>query len=152
MPNYAKIAQEDVDAITDDGGLNKNTLKRKKQAMDHFKSYAESKEEPVDVDVLIERASEGDIEPLEKLIGEFFTAFRVHDDDTLPKRSTIEAYKSHIKMNIIEQTHGKVDISSATFKGLEIFFKGFSKKLKAAGKGELIIGYLNVNLSNFITF
>ena len=142
MPNYAKIAQEDVDAITDDGGLNKNTLKRKKQAMDHFKSYAESKDEPVVIDDLIERAAEGDIEPLQNIIEEFFTAFRVNDNDTLPKRSTIEAYKSHIKMTIVEQTNGKVDISSAAFKGLEIFFKGFSKKLKAAGKGEQICEYL----------
>ena len=63
--------------------------------------------------------------------------FRTADNEELLKRGTVNAYKSHIKMWILDQTHGKVDIGDeAVFRELAKFLGGFYKELKAAGKGD----------------
>jgi hypothetical protein len=55
----------------------------------------------------------------------------------LPKRATVEAYRSHIKMFILESSNGSVDVSaSSVFKKLDKFFKGLWASLKEAGKRE----------------
>ena len=66
-----------------------------------------------------------------------FSTRRTADKEELLKRGTVNAYKSHIKMWILDETRGKVDIDNeGVFRDLAKFFGGFNKQLKAAGKGD----------------
>ena len=98
----------------------KSTEKARRRMVRHFTTYFASKENPVDIDFLIEVAKDGDIVPLEKGLIEFFQVLCVQVDgkNKAPKRGTIECYKSHIKMSILEKTGGKVDIGNTVSFGL----------------------------------
>ena len=55
-----------------------------------------------------------------------------------PKLTTLNTWRSHIKMKILDMTSGNLDIScESKFKELGRFFSGYVKKLKAMGKADI---------------
>ena len=68
----------------------------------------------------------------------FFAGLRVKrkGKDELPKRGTLDCYKSHVKNHILNETGGKVDISGPAFKSLEQLYAGACKNVKEAGLGD----------------
>ena len=93
MPKHAKLTEQELANIVDDGGLNKNTIKQRKRIMDSFRKFAAEKEPPSDLDHLISTAVDGDTGPLETILMEFFASFRVGEMDELPKGNTIASYR-----------------------------------------------------------
>ena len=107
----------------------KSSLQARNRVNRHFAAYFASKEPAVEVDFLIELAKDGDVIPLEKALIEFFQTLCVNKDgkNRAPKRSTVECYKSHIKMSILEKTERKVDLgNSVRFRHFHKFYSEFS--------------------------
>ena len=94
------------------------------------------------LDSLINEAVAGNTTPLENLLVGFFSTARVNNKKTnveeFPKRSTFDAWLSHISTTILGRTKGRVDIkSAAVFPGFNDFLDGYKKTLKAEGKGDV---------------
>ena len=75
---------------------------------------------------------------LDDNLPKFFHEYRVSrkKKKQLPKRNTVEAIRSHLKLRF--QRHNEnLDISTeAEFPKFNLFWKGFIKTLKAKGKGD----------------
>ena len=93
MPKFVQVSDEDVSDIAKDGGNKEVTVRRRNQNMNIFREFGLSKENPVDVDNLIEQAKNDDVAPLEAALEHFFAAFRVGANDELPKKNTVDMYR-----------------------------------------------------------
>ena len=94
MPKFPKkTSKEDISAIADEGGCKKKTVETRNRIMETFITFGESQDDPIDVKSLIERAVQGETEPLESALMQFFADFKVGRNDESPKRNTIEAYR-----------------------------------------------------------
>ena len=93
MPKFVQVSDQDVAEISKDGGSKEVTIRRRNQAMGHFRDFGSSKETPVDVDDSIEKAKNDEIAPLEAILRHFFTAFRVGTENELPKKNTVDMYR-----------------------------------------------------------
>ena len=74
---------------------------------------------------------------LENTVMEYFHNFRVgKGGKDLPRRATIELYKSFLKNILKKRSNNQVDLTdSIRFPKFTEFYKGFLKKLKLEGKG-----------------
>ena len=138
MPNFVTIKEEEIEKIIDDGGLSKRTKQSRARVVQYFTDFLKGDANET-IDSLIEKANEDNSEPLEEQIMAFFTFMRVStaNGDDLPKRGTIECYKSHLKQHFIDISNGTIDISSKkSFSKLERYFSGLMKKVKEEGRGD----------------
>ncbi len=92
-------------------------------------------------DTLINKAKDGDVEPLVSILIKFFINLRVEraESDALPKQATIDCYRSHLshKSQILHDSDGKVNIiGKAVFRWLDQCFLRLWKALKGKGKGD----------------
>lgn len=56
---------------------------------------------------------------------------------TEAKANTVESLRSHVKMDIMTKTAGRIDISKqGTFQRLQFFMKGLKKDIKKQGRGD----------------
>ena len=93
MPKFIQVSDQDVSDIAKEGGNKEETVKRRDRSMSIFREFAASKEDPPDVDELIERAKNDDPAPLGALLEQFFTALRVGPNSDLPKKNTADMYR-----------------------------------------------------------
>ena len=93
MPKFIEITDQDVSDIAKEGGNKEETVKRRDRSMSIFREFGASREEPVDVDELIERAKNDDPTPLAAVLEQFFTALRVGPNSELPKKNTADMYR-----------------------------------------------------------
>ena len=93
MPKFVHVTNEEVSAITEEGSVSKETVQRRNSAMKNLKEFAASKETPLDIEELINKAQSGDTAPLEEVLEHFFAAFRVGSEEELPKKNTVDVYR-----------------------------------------------------------
>ena len=140
MPQFVDLDESDIEAIVDEGGVSSKTKQKRERIVGYFKEFVASLENPTNLDELMAQADNGKVENLETLLIDFFARFRVKVEGgiDLPKRATVDCYKSHMKTFILNTTDGKVDIANASvFKKLDKFFGGLFKTLKEAGRGDV---------------
>ena len=120
------------------------TIRNRDRSMSHFKGYFSSKDDPVDVDVLVQSADKGDTTPLEDALIEFFEEY-LSPGGTRSSRNTADVYKSHIKRKIFTETEGRVNIGNDfVFKKFSHFYSYYARQLKEAkredGSGKPLFG------------
>ena len=93
MPKFIEVSEQDVSDIAKEGGNKEETVKRRDRSMSIFREFGNSKDDPIDVDDLIERARNEDPAPLESLLEQFFAALRVGPKSELPKKNTADMYR-----------------------------------------------------------
>ena len=140
MPKHVEISEEDLDAIIDDGNLSGATKKIRARMVGCLHQFLADQDDTDDLKLLVDKAINDEVDPLEKALLKFYSGLRVknkEDELELPKLGTLDTYKSHLKMHLLDMSAGKVDVSNkAVFPRLEKFFAGNRKKLKAAGKAD----------------
>ena len=92
MPKFVQVSDEDVSNIAKDGGNKEVTVRRRNQAMNIFREFCTSKDPPLDVDVLIEKAKNEDVAPLDTALNHFFAGYRLENEE-LPKKNTVDMYR-----------------------------------------------------------
>ena len=111
-------------------GESKEVLKASKERsersvtnrMNKFRQYCSSKENIVDVELLLEKAVSGVCSPLEKALVDFFSELKVTREGKSqdPNRFTALSIKSAIKQWFLTNSNGKVDIDNPfIFKNLD---------------------------------
>ena len=115
MPKHVEADFEHVGRLIDGGGLKEQTLRVRKKMAQDFDSYAQESQGMSITDLLL------DITKLEKALIGFFETLRVsqrQEDgtmvDVVPKRNTIDSYKSQLKQHILSESENKLDITSAS--------------------------------------
>ena len=93
MPKFIKVSDQDVADIAQEGGNKEETVRRRDGSMSIFREFGASRENPIDVDELIERAKNEDPGPLDAVLQQFFTALRVGSKSELPKKNTADMYR-----------------------------------------------------------
>ena len=93
MPKFIQVSEQDVSDIAKEGGNKEETMKRREWTMKTFRDFGTSKDNPVDVDELIERAVNDDPAPLQAALEQFFAALRVGPNSELPKKNTADMYR-----------------------------------------------------------
>ena len=140
MSRFAEDLDEgDIEEIIGQSGLSKKTLALRATALKFLDEFLTPRDQ--ELSALVTKATEGDIKPLQEELVQFFCRFRVMNKETgkpdLPKKGTLNVYKSHIKLTILELTEGRIDVSDKNvFKKLNDFFMGYDKTLKEAGKAD----------------
>lgn len=118
---------EETEELIENAGVCQNTLAAKRRAEKHFESFLKLKNEIIDV--------VHDEKKLQPLLIEYFSTYRL-DNNELPKMSTLDATRSHVKMMIKKMS--KLDINdSAIFCDFDRFWKGLRKRLKQEGKADI---------------
>ena len=93
MPKFINVSDQDVSDIAKEGGNKEVTVRRRNQAMNHLREFGLCKDTPVDANDLIDMAKNDDTAPLEALLEHFFAAFRVGENEELPKKNTVDMYR-----------------------------------------------------------
>ena len=93
MPKFIQVSEQDVADIAKEGGNKEETVRRRDRAMTIFREFAASKEDPANVDDLIEQATNGDHAPLEAVLQQFFAALTVGPNSELPMKNTSDMYR-----------------------------------------------------------
>ena len=93
MPKFIQVSDQDVSDIAKEGGNKEETVKRRDRSMSIFREFGASRESPLDVDELVEKAKNEDPSPLGALLEQFFTALRVGPNSELPKKNTTDMYR-----------------------------------------------------------
>ena len=109
---------------------NDKSENNKKESMKHFRDYFAGKDRPpVDVDLLIERAEEGDVAPLEEAVLEYFK-----------QSQPAVRLRNNLRTSILHQSEGKVDLGdAASFRQLQSFYASVPKRTKFRGESEEIV-------------
>ena len=131
MPSFStEKSNNQLQDIIDTGGRAKSTLDREGKVIEIFLNFAKDHHDQDG-----EKVFENPVAKLEDIILDFFVTLRVGKKEDLPKRNTVEVYKSFIK-GIVKKKTGW-DLTEATdFPRFAAFYKGFLKKLKSEGKGD----------------
>ena len=134
MPANVNLGHDELeDLVSKAGGLEKETLKKRKYALDDFKMFVTNQSR--DFDALLQSNAD-----FEEICIQYFTGLRVKNASgelDLPKKNYVLAIKSHLKIAINEYTAGHIDITdNGRFPSLQKAFKGLYKKLKENGKGD----------------
>jgi hypothetical protein len=114
MPGFILLDEDEVDSIVSKGGVSKSTCKAREQVELHLTQFMSKRDSSADFNALVQQAESGNVLPLETLLMDFFASFRVTGDFgslELPKRGTLDVWKSHIKVLIMQISDGKVDIT-----------------------------------------
>lgn len=140
MSRFAEDLDEgDIEEIIGQSGLSKKTLALRATSLKFLDEFLTPRDQ--ELSALVTKATEGDIKPLQEELVQFFCRFRVMNKETgkpdLPKKGTLNVYKSHIKLSILQMTDGRIDVTDKNvFKKLNDFFMGYDKTLKEAGKAD----------------
>ena len=110
MPKHTEVDLVHIEDLKSSGGLQEQTLKRRKKFADEFDAYALSSLD-LSLEDLIYEAENGDVSKLQTTLMQFFGTMRVTSKkpdgssvDIVPKRGTIDVLKSHLKVHILETT------------------------------------------------
>ena len=130
MPENCDFDENEAAEFIDNAGISKNTKYCKEKAQSHFMDYVKSN---FPVDDVNGKFWEDKIK-LEKALIQYFSTYRKKNGD-LPKKNTLDATRSHIKMMILNDTKSVVDIlNGSQFPDFTKFWKGLLGKLKSSGK------------------
>ena len=143
MPKHTEVDSVHIEDLKSSGGLKEKTLKARKKVADEFDAYALSSLD-LSLEDLIYEAENGDVSKLQTTLMQFFGTMRVTSKkpdgssvDVVPKRNTIDAIKSNLKVHILEKTKNKIDITSGgLFPEFSKFMKGFAREVKSLGRGD----------------
>lgn len=139
MPKHTEeVDYEHALKLMEGGGLKDKSLKLRKKIAQDFDSYAQANFSLTCAEIV-----SGDVKQLEKALIGFFETLRVsqrQEDgsmvDVIPKRNTIDSYKSNLKQHILDLTESQLDITSARFPLFSKFMKGYCREVKTVGRGE----------------
>jgi hypothetical protein len=105
MPHWVEEDDlEGINEVIESGGLAKTTKKREAQCQKNFEEFLKIKKYPC-LDILLMNKDR-----LQAVLIRFFHDLRVREDD-LPKKATVEAYRSFLKKYFLRLTEGQFDIS-----------------------------------------
>jgi hypothetical protein len=108
MPTFVEVNPDKLDQLIQNGGLAKDTLRRRELCVVSFREFVTASDETLEG--LIERA---DLEKLDRLVANYFMTFRVKNKDgviDLPKKNTIDGHKSHLKCEVLKLSKGILDM------------------------------------------
>ena len=112
MPRNAVIDPNRVDDLVLGGGLKQDTLKRRERAYKALDDFLRAQYQVTADDAL--KSSQ-----LEDVLMSYFESLRVQqkDDkgelvDVVPKQRTLDAFKSNLKLEVLQKTGNKVDIET----------------------------------------
>ena len=112
MPKHATTDPSRVADLVKGGGLKPDTLKKRELA---WKSLDEFVREQYKITA--DDAIKSSVPELEKMLMEYFESLRVQQKgedgemiDTVPKQRSMDAYKSNLKLYILQKTDQKLDI------------------------------------------
>ena len=139
MPDHVDVDESHIEELYKGGGLKNATLARRQRVGQDFKNFVQEK-----LSVSAEDLLGGDKGPLEDAVTKFFMGLRVSQrqedgstESIVPKRNTLEFFRSMLKQFILMETNSTVDITSATvFPKFTQCFKGLIKEVKSHGRGE----------------
>ena len=135
MPAFEKLDRDELKRLREEQGLSKETLKKRANVITSFKDFL-LKQDGLSYDGCL---NNNDL--LEDSICKFLLQQRLDDKKkdclSLPKKKTLEAYKSHLRCQILKDTLGTVDIGSRfQFKNFNDVYQDILMKLKKEGLGD----------------
>ena len=132
----------------------KRNKQEQESSITYINQFLNQREESTTLEQIVSIAIDGDTKILEDAVMSFFSLMRVGSNESqedLPKRGTLECYRSHLKCYILDLSHGSIDLGSkGMFPHLDKFFSGLWKKLKEHGRGDTNIK--KVTLTFYILF
>ena len=129
MVKHATFDAEENQKKIDSSGVSKSTEYAKKFVNSNFDKFVAEKLGSASISKILE-----DNSVLEELLIEYFDTYRLNNGD-LPSGSSLESTKSHIKMRLLKDSNGKIDISNQNvFPRFHRLWKGQLKLLKKNGR------------------
>ena len=132
MPQNTNFDENEASEFINNAGIATSTKLCKERAEGHFLEYIKSNFPDEENEKFWEDKTK--LPKLEKALVQYFGTYRLKSGD-LPKKNTLEAAKSHVKMMIKHDSKSAVDISNeCQFPDFAKFWKGLLGKLKNCGK------------------
>ena len=132
MPKFATFDPEENVKKIESSGNSKATEIAQSFVDRHFNEFVSQKLGKASMMKIFE-----DNSTLERILIEYFDTYRLSNGE-LPSRSTLNAQRSHIKMRILKDSKGAIDINNKNvFPDFHRLWKGQMKVLKQAGKGDV---------------
>ena len=123
MPTFTEIDFEACEKITKNGGVEEETIKTRERYMKHLDTFAKQNYSTT-LSTLCKNKRKANLKMIISMLKSFFQAYRVKVPGTkkedLPKRSTIEVVKSHLKKGLFLLSEGRVDLDSKDFLDFEV--------------------------------
>ena len=113
MPaTFLKPNLEEIEDFCANEGRCPETRKKRAEAIKTFERFlVESDFEFKTLIQLVNKAVNDEIGPIQDALCQFFNAYRVGDDQSLPMKNTSLAFKSHLKCEISKMTGAKLNIN-----------------------------------------
>ena len=112
MPKHATTDPSRVADLVKGGGLKPDTLKKRELAWNSLDEFVREQYK-----ITADDAIKSSVPELEKMLMEYFESLRVQQKgedgemiDTVPKQRSMDAYKSNLKLYILQKTDQKLDI------------------------------------------
>ena len=126
MPKHATTDPSRVADLVKGGGLKPDTLKKRELAWNSLDEFVREQYK-----ITADDAIKSSVPELEKMLMEYFESLRVQQKgedgemiDTVPKQRSMDAYKSNLKLYILQKTDQKLDIlNKGTFPNLHQLLK-----------------------------
>ena len=116
---YDDFSEEAIDSMVQKGGKAKGTLAKESSVLRSFTEFVNNEE---DIENLV--ALWSDKPKLDSTLSKYFYCFRLLNGE-LPKRNTVECYKSFLKQIVLKNTNGQWDICDKNgFPKFTAFYKG----------------------------
>jgi hypothetical protein len=104
MPTWVEEDLDGINEVIENGGLAPATKKRQAACEKHFEEFLTRMKHPSLDQLLMNK------DHLQSVLIRFMHQLRVNEDD-LPKKATVENYKSFLKKVIQRKSEGQIDIS-----------------------------------------
>ena len=112
MPKHATTDPSRVADLVKGGGLKPDTLKKRELAWNSLDEFVREQYK-----ITADDAIKSSVPELEKMLMEYFESLRIQQKgedgemiDTVPKQRSMDAYKSNLKLYILQKTDQKLDI------------------------------------------
>ena len=112
MPKHATTDPSRVADLVKGGGLKPDTLKKRELAWNSLDEFVREQYK-----ITADDATKSSVPELEKMLMEYFESLRVQQKgedgemiDTVPKQRSMDAYKSNLKLYILQKTDQKLDM------------------------------------------
>ena len=112
MPKHATTDPSRVADLVKGGGLKPDTLKKRELAWNSLDEFVREQYK-----ITADDAIKSSVPELEKMLMEYFESLRVQQKgedgemiDTVPKQRSMDAYKSNLKLYILQKTDQKLDM------------------------------------------
>ena len=117
--NYDDYSEEAVNEMVEKGGRAKETIGREANVLQSFTNFVNNEKDVESLEALWSNKS-----LLDSILTKYFYCFRLKNGE-MPKRNTVEQFKSFLKIIILKNTDSKWDISKQVdFPKFKAFYKG----------------------------